>query len=114
MKKILLLLLLAACCLSVAAVAQRRGKSSAAANVTISNFRFTPRTVTIKAGGTVTWTNKEGAHTVTADDNSWESPTLNAGQTFSRKFDKPGNYPYHCSFHGGPRSEMFGVVKVVR
>ncbi len=116
MKKTLLLFLLAACCLSAAAVAQRRGKAPAGrgANVTISNFQFTPKTVTIKAGGTVTWANKEGTHTVTADDNSWESPTLNTGQAFSRRFDKPGNYAYHCSFHGSPGGDMFGVVRVVR
>lgn len=82
--------------------------------VTLSNFQFSPQTITIKAGDIVVWENKEGAHTVTADDNSWESPTLNAGQTFTHKFDKPGTYRYHCSFHGSAGGGMAGVVKVTR
>jgi len=88
--------------------------NSAPAVITISNFQFTPKTLTVKAGATVTWTNKEGTHTVTADDNSWESPNLSAGQTFTHLFTKPGSYPYHCSFHGSPGGNMSGTIKVVR
>lgn len=117
MKRVISFLVLCVCLIIVAAAAQQTEKAasiSADKGVTISNFQFTPKTVTIKAGGTVTWTNKEGAHTVTADDNAWESPTLNAGKTFARQFTKPGTYPYHCSFHGSPGGNMSGVVRVVR
>ena len=38
-----------------------------------------------------------------------------AGKTFSRKFTKPGTYPYHCAFHGGKGGEgMSGTVVVTR
>jgi plastocyanin len=119
MKKITLVFLLSVFVWTVAVTAQRQGKApstnaAAAKNVTISNFQFTPKTITIKAGGTVTWTNKEGTHTVTADDNSWESPNLNAGKTFSRQFASAGTYRYHCSFHGSPGGDMSGVVNVIR
>ena len=116
MRKTLVLVLLCACSLSVAASAQRRraGGAGSSKTVAVSNFQFAPRSVTVKAGGTVTWSNNEGTHTVTADDDSWESPTLKAGQTFSRRFDRPGTYPYHCSFHGSPGGHMSGVVNVVR
>ena len=119
MKKLILLLLPSICALAIAAPAGRADNPSFSAgvvgkSVVISNFQFAPRSVTIKAGATITWTNQEGTHTVTADDNSWESPTLNAGKTFSRQFTKPGTYPYHCSFHGSPGADMSGVVTVVR
>jgi plastocyanin len=55
------------------------------------------------------------SHTVTADDISWISSTLTAGQTFSHKFDKPGKYPYYCAFHGAKGGHnMAGVVNIAR
>jgi plastocyanin len=88
-------------------------KESGGAKVTITNNKFEPKTVTIKAGSEVTWENKEGTHTVTADDGSWTSPALFGGKTYSHKFDKPGKYPYYCSLHGGKGGhDMSGVVDV--
>ena len=118
MKKTLVLLL-SVFVWTIAATAHYTGKvptayAAPAKNVTISNFQFTPKMITIKAGGSVTWTNKEGTHTVTADDNSWESPTLNAGKSFRRQFATAGTYRYHCSFHGSPGGDMSGVVNVIR
>lgn len=70
------------------------------AKVTISNFAFDPATITIKAGQTVTWTNQDTvAHTVVADDNSWKSPDINNGASFSHTFTTAGTYAYHCSIH---------------
>jgi plastocyanin len=90
-------------------VSQEKGK------VTISNNKFEPKTITVKAGSEVVWENKEGSHTVTADDGSWTSSTLTAGQTYSHKFDKPGKYPYYCTFHGAKGGHnMAGVVNVTR
>lgn len=119
MRHLIIFLLVALGCLLAAPTNQKANDGSTAKEfaekaVTISNFQFTPKVMTIKAGETVTWTDKEGTHTVTADDNSWESPTLNAGKTFSHQFPKPGTYPYHCSFHGSPGGDMSGRVRVVR
>ena len=95
------------------AIAQEN--ASGATKVTITNNKFEPQTITVKAGSEVTWENKEGTHVVTADDDSWNSSTLTAGKTFSHKFDKPGEYPYYCNFHGSKGGhQMSGVVKVTR
>jgi plastocyanin len=102
--------------LCAAALSKDKGKASQEkAKVAITNNKFEPKTITVKAGSEVTWENKEGSHTVTADDGSWTSSTLTAGQTYSHKFDKPGKYPYYCTFHGGKGGHnMAGVVNVTR
>jgi len=102
-------------CVAVA-LSQDKGKTSQEkGKVTITNNKFEPKTITVKAGSEVAWENKEGSHTVTADDGSWTSSTLTAGQTYSHKFDKPGKYPYYCTFHGAKGGHnMAGVVNVTR
>lgn len=87
----------------------------AGATITLSNFQFAPKRVTVKVGAEVTWQVKEGTHTVTADNGSFESRTLSAGGKFTYKFTKPGTYRYYCSFHGGKGGhDMAGSVTVVR
>jgi plastocyanin len=101
--------------LAAAQPAPRRASAEdAAASVAIKDSEFQPKEIKVRAGTTVTWTNNDGSsHTVTADDGSFESPTLAKGKTFSRKFDKPGTYPYYCSFHGGAGGDgMSGTVVV--
>jgi plastocyanin len=89
--------------------------SAGTAAVTVSNLKFEPRTLQVKAGTTVTWQNKEGVHTVKADNGAFESDTLSAGASFSHKFDKPGRYPYHCDFHGSAGGhDMAGVIVVTK
>jgi plastocyanin len=82
--------------------------------VTISNFMFSPRVVRIKAGAEVTWSVKEGTHTVSGDTGGWESPTLSAGKSFSHQFTTAGTYGYHCSFHGSAGHDMYGSVIVTK
>jgi plastocyanin len=69
--------------------------------VTIQNFAFSPATITVQPGTTVTWTNKDtAAHTVTADSGTGpKSGNLNQNQTYSFKFDTAGTYAYHCEIH---------------
>jgi plastocyanin len=89
--------------------------ASTADTVTISNFQFAPRVVRVKAGAEVTWQVKEGTHTVTADDGSFESQALSAGQKFSHTFTKAGTYRYYCSFHGSKGGhDMAGTVVVTK
>ncbi|HEX3384697.1 MAG TPA: cupredoxin family copper-binding protein [Mucilaginibacter sp.] len=69
-------------------------------SVTIQNFAFSPATVRVTIGGTVTWTNKDGvAHTVTDVGGSFNSGDLPADQTYSMTFNKAGTYSYHCTIH---------------
>jgi plastocyanin len=81
------------------------------ASVKIKDFEFAPSKVTIKVGGTVTWTNDgPSAHTVTADDGSFDSGELQKGKTFSQTFDSTGTFSYHCSIH----PSMEGQVVVAK
>jgi amicyanin len=69
-------------------------------NVSIINFKFSSADIHVTSGSTVTWKNNDSSpHTVTADDNSFTSPTLNTGDTYSKTFATAGTYPYHCSIH---------------
>lgn len=80
------------------------------ASVDIVDFAFDSDSVTIDAGGTVTWTNTgDASHTVTADDGSFDSGTLASGDTYSFTFDEPGTYTYHCNIH----SSMTATIVVV-
>ena len=68
--------------------------------VNIDNFVFAPATLTVHAGSTVTWTNKdEEPHTVVANDGSFHSPGMGSQATFSYTFPKAGTFDYVCSVH---------------
>lgn len=68
--------------------------------VKIDNFSFSPATLEIKAGTTVTWTNADDIpHTVVSNDKIFKSKVLDTDQKFTFTFDKPGAYPYFCSLH---------------
>ncbi|HYW53754.1 MAG TPA: cupredoxin family copper-binding protein [Dongiaceae bacterium] len=68
--------------------------------VHIRDDTFSPPSVTVKAGDTVTFVNDDDdAHTATADDGSWDSEGLNQGQRWSRTFLKAGRVAYHCTVH---------------
>ncbi|HLZ12498.1 MAG TPA: cupredoxin family copper-binding protein [Candidatus Acidoferrum sp.] len=70
------------------------------ATVKIDNFSFSPATLEIKAGTTVTWTNADDIpHTVVSNDKVFKSKALDTDEKFSFKFDKAGSYPYFCSLH---------------
>jgi plastocyanin len=70
--------------------------------VNINNFAFSPKELTVAAGTTVTWTNKdEEPHTVVnaASPPAFKSAALDGGDKFSFTFTKPGTYRYFCSVH---------------
>ncbi|WP_425326333.1 cupredoxin domain-containing protein [Mycobacterium intracellulare] len=68
--------------------------------VTIDGFAFAPPTLTVPAGTTVTWTNRdEEPHTVAASDGSFHSPGMGTGATFTHTFSAPGTFDYVCSIH---------------
>lgn len=68
--------------------------------VDITNFAFTPATLTVKVGDAVTWTNHdEEPHTVAADDGSFHSPGLGTNDKYTFTFTTPGSFSYICSIH---------------
>jgi plastocyanin len=59
-----------------------------------------PDAVDVLPGDTVRWTNDSvRAHTVTADDDTFDSGRLPVGAQFSRRFEGLGTFPYHCTLH---------------
>jgi plastocyanin len=80
-----------------------------AAKVTVQNFAFEPKEITIAAGSEVEWADEGGRHQVIADDGSFKSEVMAAGGHFKFKFEKAGRFAYHCMFHS---HDMTGVVIV--
>ena len=91
---------------SVSVSAQQAAATPA---VTIDNFSFGPPTLTVAAGTTVTWTNRDDIpHTVVSTDGAFKSKAVDTDEKFSYKFAKPGTYAYFCSIH----PKMTGTVVV--
>jgi plastocyanin len=114
-------------CSSAGNVAQASGGNDTNKQVTIQGIAFTPQNLTVPAGTTVTWTNKDPVkHTVTSGKpgrdaipgvSKGTAPKLTgvfdhamspSGATFSFKFTKPGTYPYFCRIH----TSLRGVITV--
>ena len=77
--------------------------------VMAKDFMFAPTSITVAAGSTVTWTNKDDEpHTVVSAEGLFRSAALDTDESFSFRFDKPGTYRYTCSIH--PR--MVGTIVV--
>ena len=77
--------------------------------VSAKGFMFSPASITVKAGSTVTWVNMdEEPHTVFSDAGKFRSSALDTKESFSFKFEKAGTYHYLCTSH--PR--MLGTVVV--
>jgi len=67
--------------------------------------------ITIKKGDAVVWSNiGELKHSVTERNLKFNSGYLYPGQTYTVKFDNPGQYDYYCSLHSG---WMVGAITVV-
>jgi plastocyanin len=79
----------------------RSQKETAATEIKIDNFTFAPRTITVAAGTTVQWINRDDIpHTVVSEDKTtFKSKPLDTDDKFSYTFRKPGSYAYFCSLH---------------
>jgi plastocyanin len=78
--------------------------------VSIDNFTFTPQTLTVKAGTTVTWTNKDDIpHGIASNNNAFaRSKALDTDDSYSVTFSTPGTYKYFCYVH----PHMTGAIVV--
>lgn len=95
-----------------------------AQQVVIDTFAFAPKTVDIKVGTTLAWTNHDDiTHTVTAGTREYDptnsglvtathksgmfdEPLAGKGATFSFKFTKAGTYHYFCDRHPGMEADV--------
>jgi amicyanin len=81
-----------------------------ATTVSIDNFTFTPPTVTVKAGTTVTWSNKDDIpHGIASANGAFtKSKALDTDDSYSFTFTTPGTYQYFCYIH----PHMTGTIVV--
>ena len=90
-------------CAAILIAATASGVFSARAEdpmVEIDNFTFTPPTLTVKTGTTVTWRNQDDIpHTVASSSRLFKSKALDTDDSFSFTFRDAGTYEYFCSLH---------------
>ncbi len=76
-------------------------------SISIQNFAFSPPSITVPALTEVTFTNNDStAHTITADDGSFNSGSIEPGKQYLHTFEKPGTFKYHCSIHPTMKGEV--------
>jgi plastocyanin len=79
------------------------------AMVQIDDFAFSPPSLTVKAGTTVTWRNKDDIpHTVASSGRLFKSKALDTDDSYSFTFNEPWSYRYFCSLH----PHMTGTIVV--
>jgi amicyanin len=99
----------AASALPMAALVLSADAPNAPTAVAIDNFTFNPQKLTVKAGTTVRWTNKDDIpHAVAAVNKQFKSKALDTDDAYSFTFTTPGSYDYFCSLH----PHMTGTVVV--
>jgi plastocyanin len=77
--------------------------------VYIVDMAFSPASITVTAGTTVKWTNKDGvAHNVTSTGGLFESGNFGNGSSYSHQFNDAGTFSYFCTLH----PSMTGTVVV--
>ena len=68
--------------------------------VEMSGMSFSPATITVAVGTTVTWKNTDGiAHTSTSDTGVWDTGNIPAGGSKTTTFNTAGTFPYQCTYH---------------
>ncbi|MDR6550198.1 stalk domain-containing protein [Paenibacillus qinlingensis] len=68
--------------------------------INIESFAFSNTDLTVEAGSTIVFTNKDSVkHNAVADDGSFKTPLLSKGESESITLTKPGEYSYFCEPH---------------
>src|SRR6478609_8119360 len=95
--------------LSFSSCKKNKNETAGPNEVFIQGSSFSPSSITVSAGTTVKWTNKDNsAHTVTSNSALFDSGSLSKGSNFNYTFMTAGTYTYHCTFHSG----MTGTIVV--
>ncbi|MBV1703824.1 MAG: cupredoxin family copper-binding protein [Hyphomicrobiales bacterium] len=92
----------------IAASALAATASAASHKVTIQGFAFSPASISVAAGDSVTWTNQDGAPHLVDGGAAFRSAALAKGQSFTFTFAKAGSFAYRCGIH----PSMSGTVVV--
>jgi len=99
--------------LVAAAVLTASGAAAPTAEIAMPGKFYSPGQLDVLLGTTVTWRNADrSTHTVTADDDVFDSGFIPPGGTFSRTFATSGTYRFHCTIHRFMRGSVrvFEVV----
>ena len=90
------------------------GNPVISATVSVANFSFSPASVSLAAGGTVTWSWQDSGHSVTSDGSpsfAPNAPISAAGSTLGPVvFAAAGTYQYYCMVHGSPGGYGGGML----
>ncbi len=80
--------------------------------IVIKDFMFSPMSLTVKAGSTVTWKNLDGEpHAVVNDaEGIFRSAALDQNDTYQFRFDKPGVYNVFCGIHPNMKGDARSVT----
>ncbi len=82
---------------------------AATRTVSIADFAFSPRTLTINVGDRVTWTNSDAVgHTATANSGAFDTGNIDQGESATVRFTQAGTYRYICT----PHPTMTGTIRV--
>jgi uncharacterized membrane protein len=77
----------------------------------MKNVSFQPAQITVHPGETVVWKNEDiFAHTVTADDGSFDSGLIQPGQTWKMTVQKAGTIAYHCTPHPNMKATLVAAA----
>ena len=103
------LVLVAMLLASVASLAQTPVAAQQGTTVKIDNFMFSPMTIEVERGTTVTWENKDDIpHVVASTTGKFKSRAIDTDGKYSFTFSEPGTYEYYCSIH----PKMVGKIVV--
>jgi plastocyanin len=78
-------------------------------DISMSDYDFSPRELTVPAGAAVTWTNRDSAvHDATDRQGEWATDLLGEDESQTVLFDRPGVFEYFCTVH----PDMVGTLTV--
>jgi plastocyanin len=100
----------AAAAVPLGAAVLAAGEAATPATITIDNFTFNPKGLTVNTGTTITWSNKDDIpHGIASTNNAFKkSKALDTDDSFSFTLTAPGTYQYFCYLH----PQMTGTIVV--
>jgi plastocyanin len=86
--------------LALGAVAAQDATKKDANEITIDNFTFTPKELTVAVGTTVKWVNHDDIpHTIVEKKTTFRSKALDTDDSYSFTFTSAGTFDYFCGLH---------------
>jgi plastocyanin len=75
--------------------------------IVVSQFRYTPPVLTVAAGDTVVWDNRDVVpHTATANGGAWDSGDIAAKSRRVLVLRKQGEFTYDCLYHSNMKGKL--------